>query len=107
MGNGQGSEKQDAIWHAAHNAATTEKFDAAMAANAGKMTAGNYAVPEPTTQYFTGNYAQRRPVFAQRDMGQLVDAPIDCLDRCGSQSPKRLQKGHLVKNLHALSIDHR
>ena len=39
------------------------------------MTAGNYAVPEPSTQYFTGNYAQRRPVFAQRDMGQLVDAP--------------------------------
>lgn len=76
MGNGQGSEKQDAIWHAAHNAATTEKFDSVMAANAGKMTAGNYAVPEPTTQYFTGNYAQRRPVFAQRDMGQLVDAPI-------------------------------
>lgn len=75
MGNGQGSEKQDAIWHAAHNSATTEKFDSAMSENLGGMTAGNYAVPEPGTKYFTGNYAQRHPVFAQRDMGQLVDAP--------------------------------
>jgi hypothetical protein len=75
MGNGQGSEKQDAIWHAANNAATTEKFDSAMANNANKMTAGNSAEVEPSTKYFTGNYMQR-PAFAQRDMGQLVDAPI-------------------------------
>ena len=75
MGNGQGSEKQDAIWHAAHNTATSEKFDSTMANNANKMTAGNTAEPEPATRYFTGNYLQR-PAFAQRDMGQIVDAPI-------------------------------
>ena len=69
MGNGQGTEKQDAIWTAAHNAATSEKFDFAMANNAGKMTAGNSHEPEPNTGYFTGAYAQR-------DMGQIVDAPI-------------------------------
>jgi len=49
MGNGQGSEKQDAIWHAAHNAATTEKFDSVMANNANKMTSGNYEHSEPST----------------------------------------------------------
>ena len=76
MGNGQGSEKHDAIWHAAHNAATTEKFDSVMANNANKMTAGNSAETEPSTKYFTGNYAQTPIHFAQRDMGQLVDAPI-------------------------------
>ena len=67
MGNGQGSEKQDAIWHAANNAATSEKFDEAMAKNAGKMTAGNSAEVEPSTRYFTGAYAQR-------DMGQMADS---------------------------------
>jgi len=46
-----------------------------MANNANKMTAGNSAETEPSTKYFTGNYMQR-PTFAQRDMGQLVDAPI-------------------------------
>ena len=76
MGNGQGSEKQDAIYHAAANAATTEKFDEKMANNAGKMTAGNSAEVEPSTRYFTGNYAQRPLHFAQRDMGQQVEAPI-------------------------------
>jgi len=43
MGNGEGSEKNDAIWHAAHNAETTEKFDEKMANNAAKMTSANSA----------------------------------------------------------------
>ena len=76
MGNGQGSEKQDAIYHAAANAATSEKFDATIAKNANGMTAGNSAEPQPTTGYFTGNYLQTPIHFAQRDMGQMVDAPI-------------------------------
>jgi len=76
MGNGQGSEKQDAIWHAGHNTATSEKFDSTIANNANGMTAGNYAEPEPSTRYYTGNYVQRHPIFAQRDMGQPVDQDV-------------------------------
>lgn len=33
LGNGQGSEKADATWHAAHNTADTPAFDKAVAKN--------------------------------------------------------------------------
>jgi hypothetical protein len=58
-GNGQGSEKLDGIWHAAHNTADTAGFDKAVANGAYKITAANQADAAPTTKYYTGNYMQR------------------------------------------------
>ena len=46
-GNGQGSEKLDFAWHAAHNSGSTADFDGKVAKNAYNVDSGNIADAQP------------------------------------------------------------
>ena len=46
-GNGQGSEKLDFAWHAAHNSGSTADFDGKVAKSAYNVDSGNIADAQP------------------------------------------------------------